>query len=41
MDFYSFNGGQWSNFYGKAPVKKLKKTEKQNPKTVLKIEEEV
>ncbi len=28
MDFYSFNGGQWSNFYGKAPVKKVKKTEK-------------
>ena len=27
MDYYSYNGGEWSNFYGKAPVKKLiKKT---------------
>lgn len=21
MDFYSLNGGEWSNLYGKAPVK--------------------
>ena len=27
MDYYSYNRGEWSNFYGKAPVKKLiKKT---------------
>lgn len=22
MDYYSYNGGEWSNFFGKAPVKK-------------------
>lgn len=22
MDYYSYNGGPWSNFYGKAPQKK-------------------
>ena len=22
MDYYSHNGGPWSNFYGKGPVKK-------------------
>ena len=44
MDYYSYNGGEWSNFYGKAPVKKakaeaIKKTQKENPKTVLKIDQ--
>ena len=22
MDYYSYEGGPWSNFYGKAPIKK-------------------
>jgi len=34
MDYYSHNGGPWSNFYGKVPQKGLKKALK-SPKIKL------
>ncbi len=39
MDFYSLNGGPWSNFYGKAPVKPAKKIIKSKAKVQLKMDE--
>lgn len=39
MDYYSYNGGPWSNFYGKAPIKKAKIT-KNEPKVKLTMEED-
>jgi hypothetical protein len=38
MDFYSHNGGPWSNFYGKAPQKGVKKIAKA-PKIKLEMQE--
>lgn len=39
MDYYSYNGGPWSNLYGKAPQKKGKMA-KNEPKIKLQMEEE-
>ena len=36
MDYYSYKGGPWSNFYGKAPVKKQKPA-KAEPKVKLQM----
>ena len=36
MDYYSYNGGPWSNFYGKAPQKKVRNI-KGEPKIKLEI----
>jgi 2-(3-amino-3-carboxypropyl)histidine synthase len=44
MDFYSLNGGEWSNFYGKAATKKHKgetnkiQIPKETPKIILKMD---
>ena len=37
MDYYSFNGGPWSNFHGKAPQKKAKNLPKAEPKIKLEL----
>jgi hypothetical protein len=39
MDYYSYTGGPWSNFYGKAPQKKSKMV-KNEPKIKLRLDEE-
>jgi len=36
MDYYSYNGGPWSNMYGKAPQKKVR-VAKNEPKIKLKM----
>lgn len=37
MDYYSYNGGPWSNFHGKAPQKK-QKLSKNEPKVKLELD---
>lgn len=37
MDYYSYNGGPWSNFYGKTPQKKNRPV-KNEPKVKLEME---
>jgi 2-(3-amino-3-carboxypropyl)histidine synthase len=37
MDFYSMNGGPWSNFYGRVAPKPVKKALKTKPKVQLKM----
>jgi hypothetical protein len=37
MDFYSMNGGPWSNFYGRVTPKPVKKAVKTKPKVQLKM----
>lgn len=38
MDYYSYNGGPWSNFYGKGPQKKAKPA-KNEAKIKLQLDE--
>lgn len=38
MDFYSMNGGPWSNFYGRVTPKPVKKAVKTKAKVQLKME---
>ena len=40
MDFYSMNGGPWSNFYGRVAPKAVKKAVKTKPKVQLKMEDQ-
>ena len=39
MDYYSSNGGPWSNFYGRTVPKAVKKVIKTKPKVQLKMED--
>lgn len=39
MDFYSMNGGPWSNFYGRQAPKAVKKIVKTKAKVQLKMDD--